>query len=366
MFKLATATSFLMLAARVAAHGKLSSPAPRSATVGDAFGSACGTQMLSQVTSDPYGNIQGEMQVAASDFDASACNVWQCKGYQFADNQANVQSYTAGEIIPMVVEIRAPHTGTANVSIVSTASNTVIGEPLISWDSYASTSTGVTADQTNFDITIPEDIGDQCATAGDCVIQWWWDAREIDQTYEDCIDFTVGASGSSASSSAPAVTSAAATSATESSSAVTSAVETSAAATSAATSAAETSAAATSVAATSVVETSAAASTSVAVSSAPASSAAATSEAASSTAAATSAAATSVAASSAASSAAAPTSTGSTGTNDANVCMNTYNKCIAASQPSPDWTGCSATRDSCLSTATYSRRMRRASYRVRN
>ena len=122
--------------------------------------------------------------------------------YQFADNQANVQTYTLGQTIPMVVEIRAPHTyvylslascplanlypsGNANVSIVDTTSNTVIGDALISWDVYASTATGVTADQTNFDITIPEDLGGKCTTAGDCVIQWFWDAPEIDQTYEE-------------------------------------------------------------------------------------------------------------------------------------------------------------------------------------
>ena len=79
---------------------------------------------------------------------------------------------------------RSP-SGNANVSIVDTTSNTVIGDALISWDVYASTATGVTADQTNFDITIPEDLGGKCTTAGDCVIQWFWDAPEIDQTYEE-------------------------------------------------------------------------------------------------------------------------------------------------------------------------------------
>ncbi|KZT30031.1 lytic polysaccharide monooxygenase [Neolentinus lepideus HHB14362 ss-1] len=40
---------------------------------------------------------------------------------------------------------------------------------------------------------------------------------------------------------------------------------------------------------------------------------------------------------------------------DANVCMNNYNECIVASQPNPDWTGCGATKDECLSQATYQR-----------
>ncbi|KAF8915590.1 glycosyl hydrolase family 61-domain-containing protein [Mucidula mucida] len=38
---------------------------------------------------------------------------------------------------------------------------------------------------------------------------------------------------------------------------------------------------------------------------------------------------------------------------DANVCMNDYNKCVAASQPNPDWTGCTSTKESCLTSATY-------------
>ena len=30
-----------------------------------------------------------------------------------------------------------------------------------------------------------------------------------------------------------------------------------------------------------------------------------------------------------------------------------YNKCLAASQPNPDFTGCSATKDTCMTGATY-------------
>ncbi|KIY71067.1 glycoside hydrolase family 131 protein [Cylindrobasidium torrendii FP15055 ss-10] len=42
-----------------------------------------------------------------------------------------------------------------------------------------------------------------------------------------------------------------------------------------------------------------------------------------------------------------------TGVVDANVCMNDYNKCIAASQPNPDWTGCEGTKAICMQNATY-------------
>ncbi len=103
-----SASALVLLAGQALGHGKITSPPPRSDTVGDAFGAACGTQLLSVVTSDPYGNIQGEEQITAS---SSSCNLWICKGYQFDDNAAFVQSYTAGQVIDMEVEIRAPHTG---------------------------------------------------------------------------------------------------------------------------------------------------------------------------------------------------------------------------------------------------------------
>ncbi|KAJ5082699.1 hypothetical protein N7532_011742 [Penicillium argentinense] len=182
-------------------HGFVSSPTARMP--GDAMASACGQQVKINQESDNYGNIQGELQVAngQSDYKAAACDIWLCKGYKFADNKDNVYSYKAGETVDFTVDIRAPHTGVANVSVVDTASNSVIGSPLISWSVYASTATGVTKDETDFSVTIPEDLGDQCTTAGDCVLQWYWYAESIDQTYESCVDFTVGGSGSSSSSS---------------------------------------------------------------------------------------------------------------------------------------------------------------------
>lgn len=56
------------------------------------------------------GNIQQMLQQAPSqkDFNATSCNVWLCKGYQFADSKANVQKYTAGEVVAMTFEIEAP------------------------------------------------------------------------------------------------------------------------------------------------------------------------------------------------------------------------------------------------------------------
>ncbi|KAF7168479.1 hypothetical protein CNMCM5623_001510 [Aspergillus felis] len=189
------------LVSMVQGHGFVTSPKARMP--GAAMKAACGNQVEINQQSDNYGNIQGELQVAKSqsDYNAGECDIWLCKGYKFADNKDNVYSYTAGQTVDFVVDIRAPHTGVANVSVVDTATNTVIGNTLKSWSEYASTATGVTKDETNFSVTIPDNLGSKCSEAGACVLQWYWYAQSIDQTYESCIDFTVGGSGSSSSGS---------------------------------------------------------------------------------------------------------------------------------------------------------------------
>ena len=213
----AVLAAFAALLPAVYAHGDVTSPLPRNP--GPAFGSVCGAQTLNTVQSDRFGNVQAEAQVAAGQagFDAAKCNFFMCKGYQFADNSANVQSYTAGQVIPIAVTIRAPHTGVANVSVVNTATNSVIGQPLISFTDYASNSHAIPANNTAFSVTMP-DLGTQCTTPGTCVLQWFWNAASIQQTYEACIDFTQGAAaggagnapaGGSSSAAAPPATTAA-------------------------------------------------------------------------------------------------------------------------------------------------------------
>ncbi|OQE46480.1 hypothetical protein PENCOP_c001G07033 [Penicillium coprophilum] len=202
----APALAFASIISLVNGHGFVSSPKARQP--GTAMEAACGKQVVSNQGSDKYGNIQGELQVASSqdDYEAAACDIWICKGYKFADNKDNVYSYKAGQKVDFTVDIRAPHTGVANVSVVDTSSNTVIGAPLISWSVYASVATGVKANETSFSVTMPDDLEDQCVTAGDCVLQWYWYAQSIDQTYESCIDFTLGGSGSGGvSAPAPSV-----------------------------------------------------------------------------------------------------------------------------------------------------------------
>ncbi|KAJ5798717.1 chitin binding protein [Penicillium pulvis] len=203
------------LVSLVHGHGFISSPTPRYP--GSAFEAACGQQAYDTETADIYGNVQGMLQVAESqsDYNAAECNAWLCKGFKYADNNVTY-SYTAGETVDFEVTIQAPHTGVANVSVVDTSTNTVIGSPLISWSVYASVSTGVAANNTAFSVTIPDDLGDQCTTGGDCVLQWYWYAESIDQTYESCVDFTVDGSGSSSSSGSTGSTSSASTEATSS------------------------------------------------------------------------------------------------------------------------------------------------------
>lgn len=205
------AFSFAAMVSTVAGHGYIVSPKPRMP--GDAMKAACGQTIYNTFNSDINGNPQGALQNPGSDYNAAECGIWHCKGMQFDDNKANIQALTAGQILKMEANIAAPHTGVANVSIVDNTSGSIIGEPLITWTNYASTATGITADEENFEVTIPSDIGSQCTEEGACVLKWWWDSREVDQTYMACIDITVGGSSPSstaAASSTPAVSSTAA------------------------------------------------------------------------------------------------------------------------------------------------------------
>lgn len=88
----------------------------------------------------------------------------------------------------------APHTGYANVSIVKTATNKVIAADLKKFSVYASNAVPIPNSNEHFSIKMPTDLGSKCATAGECVIQMFWNAPDINQTYESCIDFTMSGS----------------------------------------------------------------------------------------------------------------------------------------------------------------------------
>lgn len=183
-------SALLGLVAAANAHGIVTSPATR--TPGDATAAACGQTMVkfykADNTSYPEALFRANPKGIGKDYNAAKCNLYLCRGYQFADNAKNVLSYKPGDVVDMDVFIRIPHKGYANVSVVDTTTNSVVGTPLISWpDNYAATLTPP-ANQTKFSVKIPTTLGDRCTTAGTCVLQWYWLGQG--QTYESCVDFT--------------------------------------------------------------------------------------------------------------------------------------------------------------------------------
>ncbi|KAI0127850.1 hypothetical protein BJ170DRAFT_702109 [Xylariales sp. AK1849] len=189
----------LALAATVSAHGYLSSPPARQ--YGDAAIAACGPSVVASIKADNTSHVEGLPELAAQDsqYNATLCNLWLCRGLQYADNAVNVQKYAPGQVVNIKIKLTIPHTGNANVSVVDTKTNVIVGEPLKSWPSgYAAEqafySNSTPTDQVDFNVTIPTDLGATCAQDGACVLQWWWYGTGAKQTYESCVDFTVAAS----------------------------------------------------------------------------------------------------------------------------------------------------------------------------
>jgi len=158
------------LATTVLSHGVITSPPARAP--GTAMTAACGTAVTQLVVSDNTSHVEGMPEAAAStaNFNSTACNVFLCKGLQFADNTANIQNFQPGQVVNMLASIPIPHEGPMNVSVVNTATNKAIGAPLITFASYADESLpALPANNTNFNVTIPTTLGAECATAGTCV-----------------------------------------------------------------------------------------------------------------------------------------------------------------------------------------------------
>ena len=161
------------LASTAYGHGTITSPQAR--TPGSAMNSACGsiTTKFYQAdnTSYPEALHRANPRGLGSDYNADKCNLYLCRGYQFSDNSKNVFNYKTGDKIPIHIWIRIPHNGYANVSVVDTTANKVIGTPLIDWPSgYANEKVypNLPANQTSFTVTVP-DLGSSCTTAGQCV-----------------------------------------------------------------------------------------------------------------------------------------------------------------------------------------------------
>jgi hypothetical protein len=186
------------LAVLTNAHGYYVTPPARQA--GKAFEAACGQQAYDNMAANINGNIQGLEEIVAtqSDYHPEKCHLWKCKGLKYADNTANVQTYSPGETVQMHFDIQAPHDGYANISIISLEGDTgsIIAKDLKYWPHYALTSVPIKHNQEFFSIKMPTTLGSQCDEPGHCAIQMHWNAPSIDQTYQSCIDFKMsGSSG---------------------------------------------------------------------------------------------------------------------------------------------------------------------------
>ncbi|KAF2738947.1 hypothetical protein EJ04DRAFT_509118 [Polyplosphaeria fusca] len=177
--------SAALFVASALAHGNITSPPARQP--GAAMQQACGADAVSAILSDGTGPLENIPSNGGAN-----CNIFLCKGAQFADNQALVQQFSAGEVVDFAAQLPIPHEGPANVSIIDTATNTVIGDPLIEFDSYADENLAtLPPNNTAFSVTMPVDLGGACQVAGECVMQWFWFGTSAQQTYENCVDFVM-------------------------------------------------------------------------------------------------------------------------------------------------------------------------------
>lgn len=175
LFSLSSLLTAASLAATVSSHGLIVKPTPRGP--GAASLAACGSAVTNNIKGDLTSHVEGLPEAAKTDkkYVAAECNLWLCRGLQFGDNTANVATYTPGQVVPFTVKITIKHAGTANVSVVDTKTNKIIGKQLLFWGpgaggAYADEKQStLPANQTSFDVTIPKDLGSACAKAGDCV-----------------------------------------------------------------------------------------------------------------------------------------------------------------------------------------------------
>ncbi|EQB54384.1 hypothetical protein GCG54_00007093 [Colletotrichum gloeosporioides] len=167
-------------------HGVVQTPEPR--TTGTKQEELCGTAVTNKLDSDLAGPIENAIAVADADY---KCNAFMCRGYQWEDNVDLLMNVTAGQVIPFHIDLVAGHRpGHANISVIDLATNTAIGEPLITWDDWPTENPDPLAD-TDFNVTIPDTLADSCNVGGKCAIQWFWYAETNKQTYESCIDIAI-------------------------------------------------------------------------------------------------------------------------------------------------------------------------------
>ncbi|CUA73065.1 hypothetical protein RSOLAG22IIIB_10510 [Rhizoctonia solani] len=156
------------------------------ARIGSDFNPVCANQYLQtdQISDIDNDVITGQMQPILLPWTSVPV-------FKFEDNTATVQSYTPGQVVNIDLDIINHHpSGYANVSVINSATNTRIGEPLIAWNPYFGSGYPYPKSEENFNVTIPE-LGGKCKVAGECVIQYHWYSINASQTYQNCIDFTV-------------------------------------------------------------------------------------------------------------------------------------------------------------------------------
>jgi hypothetical protein len=73
----------------------------------------CGASVAALVTADNSSHVEGMPAVASliSIPKSIAYNVFMCKGLQFADNAAKVQTFQPGQVLNMLASIPIPHEG---------------------------------------------------------------------------------------------------------------------------------------------------------------------------------------------------------------------------------------------------------------
>ena len=94
----------------------------------------------------------------------------------------------------MTAVLPIPHEGPCNISIVDTATNKML-ETMLVFDSYADENLAqLPLNNTQFSVQMPMDLAaGQCATPGECTMQWFWFGTNAQQTYENCVDFVMTA-----------------------------------------------------------------------------------------------------------------------------------------------------------------------------
>lgn len=173
--------AFAALVATVAAQGGITSPQIRKA--GDHFKDACGDNAYKALKGDPNHPTKDLTSAAHGDptYNSTSCNFSLCNGIPFKDNEANVVKLCPGKQVPVKYDVKTAQPGSADMSIIDTTTNKVIGQPLKKFDSFGK-DTGVQS--WNIDMV---DTQDKCSKPGDCVLQFVW--KSNDKTFNSCVDF---------------------------------------------------------------------------------------------------------------------------------------------------------------------------------